>query len=175
MYAYLSVFVAIPVSREVFFTESGEINNKCANGHLTDLGAKFCPACGESTGLVEAEKPTDQFAAACAQYGWLSPEEGFKALTSDEGAGWKVLEGGESVAVKLVRINVEDDSESRERVYGLGILVAKLGGIGDGSYTSLVLPLPINGFKQQAQAVQALALLLGVKEEAKLYPQVYLS
>lgn len=176
MHAHLDVFLAVPVSRSVFFEPSGVVQNRCDQGHLADLAAKFCLECGEAVELRESERHTELFSRVSAEYGWATPEEGFSALVADNGPGWVVPNIETFIyPVKLVRINVESNPDATEHVYGLGLLVAQLKGIGEGAHSSLVMALPMDGFNPQTHAIYELTSLLGVDGSAKLYPQVSLS
>jgi hypothetical protein len=184
MHASLNIFVGIPVSRSSFFEPSGEVNNKCAEGHMADLKAKFCPECGGVVRLVDAEKATYLFARASTEYGWGTPEEGFSALVNPESEGWvwvRLADPNSTAgragpfAVKLVNLSIESGPDDKEFAYGLGIPVAKVDGLGESTYSAKVLELPLSGFQEQSEAVQDLARLLGIEESARLYPQVRLS
>lgn len=183
MHASLSIFCAIPVSRSVFFTKTGEMSNRCSNGHIGVLGTKFCPDCGSRFTMEDVEQHTEVFTQVCAKYGWTDPAAGFTALSDRESQGWAALceaEGQDPIvyAIKLIPINVEavyDIGVAPQQVYGLGIQVACISGIGDGEYTTKVLEIPGDGFPAQAAAIQELAQQLGIEGDPNIYPQVSLS
>lgn len=177
MHASLTVYVAIPASRQTFFSATGETVNRCERGHIGTLDAKFCQECGKKFQLEPMEEHSAQFAKVCSDYGWESPAAGFNALLGYTTSRWiaKCTDSGQSVdfQILLTPINVEGAYEGNEaQVFGLAIRIANLHSFGEGGMTDKVLELPLGGFQAEAATLREIAALLGVEGEPALYPQV---
>lgn len=184
MYCSLTIYVAIPVGRQVFFQPSGEMIHRCVNGHLGDTGVLFCQTCGNRFQMEPVETPTELFAQLCARQGWDSPAAGFDGLLGNSQRKWTAVcseEGGNAAnsafQILLAPINVEgvEPETNEDQVYGLAILIAQVGGMGEDRLTTKVLEVPLDGFPRQAATLKEVAAAFGVEGEPALYPQVSLS
>lgn len=182
MYVSLSIYIAIPAIRATFFKETGETVHRCSNGHIGTLEAKFCQECGQKFQAEAREEYTEMLTEVCTKQGWNDPAAGFSALL---GNGWLAkcagTEGPESLDVfqiQLVPINVEaasPDGKNLPQVFGLGIKIGGIGGLGEDRLTDKVMEIPLDGFPKQSAALKEVAAMLGIEGEPALYPQVTVS
>lgn len=179
MYASLDLYVAIPTTRTVFFRETGETVNRCGNGHIGVLDAKFCQECGQKYQEEVREEHTELFTEICAKQGWETPAAGFKALLDK---GWLAKcdgtqESSDIYRIVLTPINVEavhPDTENPPQVFGLAIKIGHTDGLGEGCFTNKVLEIPLDGFPRETAALKGVAAILGIDGQPALYPQVSL-
>lgn len=180
----LTIYIAIPVSRQAFFTPTGVTVNRCLDGHLGTLEAKFCQECGKKFQTHAIEDHTPTFAKVCDEYGWSDPRAGFDALLGNGPGNWMVKcqerDSDTSPAlfrVLLTPINVVaayHDAHGSQ-VYGLAIHIGNVYATGAEDLTTKVLELPLDGFQKQASALKEVAGMLGIEGEPALYPQVSIS
>ena len=171
--------MGIPVAREAIVVKTGTVQNMCSERHISVLGASFCSECGRKASLTDEEDFTPEFKALCELNG-TAAKAGYETLRD---TGWSVSVGEReegddndtTYRVELGSLSVETPYEpGSQEVVGFRILVAELRLIGEGTYTSSVMEIPVEGFPLEASIVTEVAKLLGSGGAPKIYPQVSL-